>query len=56
MAGLSQAEYDTLPGSPAWLTDDGPSISKSHVIAFARMRSRIDATYSEAQRRASGNK
>jgi len=56
MAGLSQAEYDTLPGDPSWLTDDGPSISKAHVIAFARMRARIDTVYSEAARRANGNK
>jgi len=51
MSGLSQAEYDSLPGTPDWLTADGPSISKSHVIAFARMRSRIDAVYQEAQQR-----
>jgi hypothetical protein len=53
MAGLSQAEYDALPGTPEWITDSGPSISKSHVVAFARMKRRIEAVYYHAQAKAS---
>jgi len=56
IAGLTQAEYETLPGTPEWLTEDGPGISKSHVIAYARMKRRIEAVYAEAQRKAANNK
>jgi hypothetical protein len=55
MMGLSQAEYDMLPGTPQWITADGPQISKSHVVAYARLKHRIEAVFEEAQRRQQGN-
>lgn len=51
IAGLSQAEYDALPGTPDWLTDEGPTISKSHVVAYARLKRRIEAVYIDAQQK-----
>lgn len=51
IAGLSQAEYDSLPGTPDWLVDSGPTISKSHVVAYARLKRRIEAVYMDAQQR-----
>lgn len=55
MMGLSQAEYDMLPGTPQWITADGPQISKSHVVAYARLKHRIEAVFEEAQRRQQGS-
>lgn len=53
IAGLSQAEYDSLPGTPDWLTDNGPTISKSHVVAYARLKRRIEAVYMDATQKQS---
>lgn len=53
-AGLSVAEYDSLPGDPQWIAEDTPQISKAHVIAYARMSARITAVFMEAERRKSG--
>ena len=51
---LSQAEYDALPGVPDWIAENGPSISKAHVIAFYRMKARIEGVSVAAERRKAG--
>lgn len=47
-AGLSQTEYDALPGTPEWITEGSPQISKCHIIAYDRLRTRIDLVFAEA--------
>lgn len=47
-AGLSQEEYEGLPGTPDWIAESGPTLSKSHIIAWHRMRNRITALQEKA--------
>ena len=51
MAGLTQEQYDALPGTPDWITDDGASLSKSHIVAFYRLKHQIEGVFYMAQKR-----
>lgn len=48
-AGMSMAEYDSLPGTPEWCVGD--ERSKSHILMLYRMSNTIPAVASDAQAR-----
>lgn len=49
--GLTLTEYEALPGTPDWIIEDGPQLSKCHVIAWSRLSNRIELVFTEASKK-----
>lgn len=47
-AGLSMAEWDTLPGTPEWIDPERHSRSKCHILVLYRMSNAIPAAANDA--------
>lgn len=47
-AGLTAAEFDAMPGTPEWCTEETGWRSKCHILLLYRMSNRIPAVVEDA--------
>ncbi len=47
--GLTPEQYEALPGTPAWVDPDNPTLSKCDVLAWYRLSKLIPAVMQAAE-------